>query len=76
MMPGNDGVWLVEQIRSRWPDTTVIMATAVQDTDLVRRMRVHGAVDYVSKPFGREMVRQALVRAATLIESRESASVN
>jgi FixJ family two-component response regulator len=27
------------------------------------RMRNQGAVDYVTKPFGREMLRQALVRA-------------
>jgi DNA-binding NtrC family response regulator len=64
MMPGHDGVWLAEQIRERWPQVAVIMASGAQDLDTVTRMRKQGAVDYVTKPFGREMVRQALQRAS------------
>jgi DNA-binding NtrC family response regulator len=33
------------------------------------RMRKQGAVDYVTKPFGREMLRQALQRATTRLPS-------
>lgn len=64
MMPGQDGVWLAEQIGSRWPETAVIMASGAQDMETVMRMRKQGAVDYVTKPFGREMLRQALQRAS------------
>src|SRR6185436_17184926 len=64
MMPGHDGVWLAEQVRERWPQAAVIMASGAQDLDTVTRMRKQGAVDYVTKPFGREMVRQALQRAS------------
>lgn len=64
MMPGHDGVWLAEQVRERWPLAAVIMASGAQDLDTVTRMRKQGAVDYVTKPFGREMVRQALQRAS------------
>jgi CheY-like chemotaxis protein len=63
MMPGHDGIWLTEQIRNRWPDAAVIMASSAQDMETVMRMRRQGAVDYVTKPFGREMLRQALLRA-------------
>ena len=63
MMPGHDGIWLTEQVRSLWPDTAVIMASSAQDMETVVRMRKQGAVDYVTKPFGREMLRQALDRA-------------
>jgi CheY-like chemotaxis protein len=63
MMPVHDGVWLAEQVRSRWPRTAVIMASSAQDMETVMRMRKQGAVDYVTKPFGREMLRQALQRA-------------
>jgi len=63
MMPVHDGIWLAEQVRGRWPQTAVIMASSAQDMETVMRMRKQGAVDYVTKPFGREMLRQALHRA-------------
>ena len=63
MMPVHDGIWLAEQVRARWPQTAVIMASSAQDMETVMRMRKQGAVDYVTKPFGREMLRQALLRA-------------
>ena len=64
MMPVHDGIWLAEQVRTRWPQTAVIMASSAQDMETVMRMRKQGAVDYVTKPFGREMLRQALLRAS------------
>jgi len=64
MMPVHDGIWLAEQVRTRWPETAVIMASSAQDMETVMRMRKQGAVDYVTKPFGREMLRQALQRAS------------
>ena len=67
-MPVHDGIWLAEQVRSRWPQTAVIMASGAQDMETVMRMRKQGAVDYVTKPFGREMLRQALQRAGQKIQ--------
>ena len=64
MMPVHDGLWLAEQIRARWPQTALIMASGAQDMQTVTASRRHGAVDFVTKPFGREMVLQALRRAA------------
>jgi DNA-binding NtrC family response regulator len=63
MMPVHDGVWLAEQIRRRWPEAAVIMATGVEDVETVTAIRRLGAVAYVTKPLGREMVWQALQRA-------------
>jgi CheY-like chemotaxis protein len=68
MMPVHDGIWLAEQVRGRWPQTAVIMASSAQDMETVMRMRKQGAVDYVTKPFGREMLRQALQRASGQIQ--------
>jgi DNA-binding NtrC family response regulator len=68
MMPVHDGIWLAGQLRERWPDTAVIMATGVQDMETVVKMRRQGAVAYVSKPFGRESLRQALQCAAGAIK--------
>jgi len=64
MMPVRDGIWLAAQVRTRWPQTAVIMASSAQDMETVVRMRKQGVVDYVNKPFGREMLRQALQRAS------------
>jgi DNA-binding NtrC family response regulator len=63
MMPGRDGLSLLEEVRERWPQTAVIMATALQDLQTVTRSRRDGAIDYVTKPFGREPLLQALRRA-------------
>ena len=67
-MPVHDGIWLAEQVRGRWPQTAVIMASSAQDMETVMRMWKQGAVDYVTKPFGREMLRQALQRAREKME--------
>ncbi|MEO8164421.1 MAG: response regulator [Betaproteobacteria bacterium] len=69
MMPEPDGIWLAEQVRDRWPETAVVMASSAQDMETVMRMRKQGAADYVTKPFGREMLRQALHRASEKLAS-------
>lgn len=63
-MPVYDGLWLTDRIRERWPETAIIMASGAQDLETVTATRKKGAVGFVPKPFGREMVRQALVRAS------------
>lgn len=72
MMPVHDGIWLAEQVRNRWPQTAVIMASSAQDMETVMRMRKQGAVDYVTKPFGREMLRQALQRASEKMQDLQA----
>jgi two-component system NtrC family response regulator len=72
MMPVHDGIWLAEQVRGRWPQTAVIMASSAQDMETVMRMRKQGAVDYVTKPFGREMLRQALQRASDRLQGLQN----
>ena len=72
MMPEHDGIWLAEQVRNRWPATAVVMASSAQDMETVMRMRKQGAVDYVTKPFGREMLRQALQRASEKLGGPEN----
>ncbi len=61
-MPGRDGVWLAGQLRQAYPDTAIIMATASQDVDVALSSLRQGAVDFLAKPFGQEMLRQALAR--------------
>jgi DNA-binding NtrC family response regulator len=63
IMPILDGVWLAREIRDRWPDAIVVAVSGAQEMDTVVNMRKHGAVDFVTKPIGREMLHQALERA-------------
>lgn len=61
-MPGHDGLWLADRIRREHPETAVIMATGVQDVGAAVESLRHGVVDYLTKPFGRDRLREAVVR--------------
>lgn len=51
MLPGQDGLTVLREIRQRWPDLPVIMLTArSEDIDKVLGLEM-GADDYVAKPF-------------------------
>lgn len=49
-MPGRDGLWLLEHLRERLPDTSVIMLTGYGDTEAAVDCLRRGAVDYLLKP--------------------------
>ncbi|HET7698520.1 MAG TPA: HD domain-containing phosphohydrolase [Vicinamibacterales bacterium] len=61
-MPGRDGLWLAQQIRHDAPDTAVIMATGVQDVGSAVSSLRQGVVDYLTKPFGRDRLRESVLR--------------
>lgn len=75
-MPGPNGLWLVEVVLAKWPETAIIMATAVADIEMVLECKRAGAVDYVLKPFGREVLQQAVRRAENAISSFSAARVD
>ena len=70
IMPVHDGVWLAQQIRERWPQTVIVAVSGAQEMATVVKMRQFGAVDFVPKPIGREMLHQALERALATLEAR------
>ncbi|MHB1071832.1 MAG: HD-GYP domain-containing protein [Gemmatimonadaceae bacterium] len=74
-MPRMDGVDLLRQIRSRWPDTAVVMITAVAEVEVAVSCLALGAMDYLTKPFHLEEVRarvgQALERRRLVLENRD-----
>ena len=63
IMPVFDGVWLAKEIGARWPGTVIVAVSGAQEMDTVIKMRKYGAIDFVTKPIGREMLHQALERA-------------
>ena len=61
-MPGHDGLWLADRIRHDHPETAVIMATGAQDIGAAVDSLREGVVDYLTKPFGRDRLREAVIR--------------
>jgi response regulator RpfG family c-di-GMP phosphodiesterase len=61
-MPGRDGLWLAERIRQKYPETAVIMATGVQDAGPAVQTLRQGVIEYLTKPFGRERLQEAVTR--------------
>ena len=73
-MPQMDGVTLLREIVSRWPDTAVIVVTAVAEVEDAVSCLHLGALDYVAKPFQLDEVRarvaQALDKRRLILENR------
>ena len=64
-MPEMDGVSLLRHLTDRWPDTAVIMVSAVADVEIAVKCLQLGALDYVSKPFNLDEVRARVDQALT-----------
>jgi putative nucleotidyltransferase with HDIG domain len=62
-MPGKSGIELLPEIKSAYPDTAVIMATAVTDVNSAIQCLKQGADDYICKPFNLEELSLAVKKA-------------
>jgi two-component system response regulator AtoC len=74
VMPRVDGLELLEDVRSRWPQLPVIMLTATKTVKTAVGAMKLGAFDYVTKPFDVEELRVIIDRAtqnASLIREVE-----
>ncbi len=67
-MPGTDGVALLEEVRRRYPDTAVIMLSAVADVQIAVDCLKKGALDYIAKPM---ILGEVQVRVTKALEKRE-----
>ncbi|HEU4995158.1 MAG TPA: HD domain-containing phosphohydrolase [Gemmatimonadaceae bacterium] len=74
-MPRMDGIELLKQVRTRWPDTAMVLITAVADVEVGVSCLATGAMDYLTKPFHleevRARVRQALEKRRLVLENRD-----
>jgi len=55
-MPGKSGMDLLPELKASYPDTAVIMATAVAESNLAIQCMRLGADDYITKPFNLDEV--------------------
>jgi putative two-component system response regulator len=67
MMPGISGKELLPKIKKTFPDTAVVMATAVVEPDTIVDCMKNGAHDYITKPFD---VDQLLANIQTVLDKR------
>jgi len=62
-MPGKSGIELLPEIKSVYPDTAIIMATAINDINVAVECLKQGADDYICKPFNLDEVSLSVQRA-------------
>jgi DNA-binding NtrC family response regulator len=67
-MPGRNGVELLREIKSRYPDTAVIMVSGISRPQRIRDALQVGASDYLIKPIELEVLQLSVERA---LERRE-----
>ena len=69
-LPGQDGLWLAEQFRASYPETAVVMATAVHEFNVAVTSLQARVVDYMAKPYTRERFAGALKQALMVHQAR------
>lgn len=69
-MPSMDGLQFMKEIRTRSPETAVIIMTAYGTVETAVRAIREGALDYVMKPFHTEQLRLHVDRLQELLKTR------
>ena len=69
-MPGMDGIELLKTIKTRYPETEVIMLTGHGDMDLAIESLKFRATDFITKPISEDALTIALQRAEERIAMR------
>ena len=67
MMPGKSGIELLPEMKAKYPETAVIMATAITEASNAINCMKEGADDYLCKPFNLEEV---IIGAEKTLEKR------
>jgi len=62
-MPGRDGISLLTELKSRWPDLAVIMLTGIDDARTAVECLKKGAEDYLTKPINLDELHISAKRA-------------
>jgi len=75
MMPGFDGMDVVEEIDRRSPNSAVVMISGYPSVGRATEAMKRGAMDYVAKPFKPEEITMAVKRAARRKVTEEKKAV-
>jgi putative two-component system response regulator len=72
-MPGKQGTELLQDIKAKYPETVVIMITAIDNTSVALVSMRLGAYDYIVKPFNLD---QVLISADRALDKRRLEDAN
>ena len=72
-MPGMSGIEVLQQLATNWPETCVVMASAVAEAETAVEAMKRGAYDYIIKPLNRDDV---ILKVQKAIEKRALALEN
>lgn len=61
-MPGKSGSEILPEIRKSFPETAVLMVTAVIEPDIIVQCMKEGAEDYITKPFDIDQIVESIKR--------------
>jgi len=61
-MPGKSGTDVLREIQAKYPDTAVIMITAIADVETAIKLMKMGAYDYIIKPLDLNMLATSIDR--------------
>ena len=64
-MPGMDGIALLGEIKTRWPELPVMMVTAYGDDERRRRADELGAAEFITKPVDFDLLKAQLRQLPT-----------
>jgi len=71
MMPNLDGLEASKIIKSRFPETIIMVVTAVIDPQMEAHMAAIGAAAYIHKPIDKELVRFKLQSFGAFLRSKD-----
>ena len=60
MLPDKDGLEILKEIKEKDANNIVIIVSSKTDTDIIKKAKALGAIEYITKPFFRESIRTAL----------------
>ncbi len=63
IMPGRDGIWLLNQVKTHFPEIAIIMLTAIHETQIAIDCLKMGAYDYLIKPIDFDKLALSIERA-------------
>jgi PAS domain S-box-containing protein len=70
-MPGMDGIEVLSKLKSKYPDSEVIIITGHGDIDNAIEALKYGASDFINKPIRQEALSIALKRAKEKLDIRQ-----
>ena len=74
-VPGISGLELIKELRSYNDTTPIIMITAYQDTQHLKKAFTHGCNDYIKKPFELDELDMRIVNITRLFNIEQNQSI-